>query len=426
MVWLIGARLLLLTLLLVLVTWLYLGKAAGSDSTTLHIALLALAISFAGSALYAALLRSGRNTTLLNDYQLVFDQLIWTIFVYLSGGALSGAVSFYGLTCVLGAMLTGARGAAVAAVTGGAFYAVLGVSLQYGWISPPPDQPASAYILSDAELKYHIAITWLALIVVTLLAGYLAERLRFAGRQLIKAERRAEDAERMAALGRLAAGLAHEIRNPLGSIAGSIDLIKVNPALSGEDRQLCDIVIREAGRLNDLVTDMVDLSRHRAPNLGEVDVAAIAREVVSLATGSGRGGSDVGVEYEGVESAVVVADGAQIRQLVWNLVRNGVQASSAGDVVQVSLQNAGGRVRLAVSDGGPGIDEAARDRLFDAFFTTRSKGTGVGLAVVKSIADAHGFGLDVWSEHGMGATFRVDFGRSVAPSRRPSDREPPV
>jgi signal transduction histidine kinase len=423
MVWLIGARLVLLIVLLALVTWLYSGSDIGPDSPTLFIALVALAVSFAGSALYAALLRSGRNTTLLNDFQLVFDQLIWTVFVYLSGGALSGAVSFYGLTCVLGAMLTGARGAAVAAITGGTFYAVLAVSLQYGWISPPADQPIGAYVLSSAELKYHIAITWLALIVVTLLAGYLAERLRFAGRQLMRAERRAEDAERMAALGRLAAGLAHEIRNPLGSIAGSIDLIKVNSALSDEDRQLCDIVIRETSRLNDLVTDMMDLSRPRAPNLAEVDVAAIAREVVSLASGSGRGGSDVGVEYDGVQSAMIVADGAQIRQLVWNLVRNGVQASSAGDVVQVSLQHEGGRVTLAVSDGGPGIDEAARDRLFDAFFTTRSKGTGVGLAVVKSIADAHGFGLEVWSEHGLGATFSVDFGRGGVPRGRSLGRE---
>ncbi|MBN1609767.1 MAG: two-component sensor histidine kinase [Polyangiaceae bacterium] len=409
MTWLAAARLLLLLLLLVLVSWLYLG---GVGSTTLQAALLALAISFGASAVYAALLRQRKNTRRLNDVQLVFDQLSWSVFVYLTGGATSGAVSFYGLTCVMGAMLSGARGALVACLTGGSFYAAVSVGLHYGWLPTPPDQPAAVYALSRAELTYHIAITWLVLIVVTLLAGYLAERLRKAGGQLLKAEQRAQRAEQMAALGQLAAGLAHEIRNPLGSIAGSIQLLKMNPALSDDDRKLCEIVHRETARLNELVTDMVDLSRSRTPTRTEIDVAAVAREVVSLASGSGRASSDVHLEYEGVTSATILADGAQLRQLVWNLVRNGVQASRAGDVVQVSIHVQQGRVLLAVSDQGDGIHEAEKARIFDAFFTTRSKGTGVGLAVVKSIADQHGFTIDVLSEHGMGATFAVDLGES--------------
>jgi two-component system sensor histidine kinase HydH len=406
MTWLAAARLVLLLVLLVLVSWLYLG---GVVSQTLQAALLALAVSFGASALYAALLRQRRNTRRLNDAQLVFDQLTWSVFVYLTGGATSGAVSFYGLTCVMGAMLSGARGAMVACVTGGVFYAALSVGLHHGWLPTPPDQPAAVYALSRAELTYHIALTWLVLVVVTLLAGYLAERLRRAGGQLLKAEQRALRAEQMAALGQLASGLAHEIRNPLGSIAGSIQLLKMNPALSDDDRELCEIVHRETARLNELVTDMVDLSRSRTPTRTEVDVAAIAREVVSLARGSGRA-SDVYLEYEGTTCANVLADGGQLRQLVWNLVRNGVQASRAGDVVQVSVHVHRGRVRLAVSDQGDGIQEADKTRLFDAFFTTRSKGTGVGLAVVKRIADQHGFAIDVLSEHGMGATFVVDLG----------------
>jgi two-component system, NtrC family, sensor histidine kinase HydH len=311
---------------------------------------------------------------------------------------------------VMGAMMAGARGALIACLTGGLFYAVLSLGLQGGWLPTPPDQPAAVYALSRAELTYHIALTWLVLVVVTLLAGYLAERLRKAGGQLLKAEQRAQRAEQMAALGQLAAGLAHEIRNPLGSIAGSIQLLKMNPALSADDRDLCEIVHRETARLNELVTDMVDLSRSRTPTRTEVDVAEVAREVVSLASGSGRASSDVYLEYEGASTATVLADGAQLRQLIWNLVRNGVQASRAGDVVQVSVHVDRGHVCLAVSDQGDGIQEADKERIFDAFFTTRSKGTGVGLAVVKRIADQHGFSIRVLSEHGMGATFAVDLG----------------
>jgi signal transduction histidine kinase len=284
--------------------------------------------------------------------------------------------------------------------------------LQTGWLAPPPDQPLALYRLPTAEIGYYVMVNLLALVVVTLLAGYLSERLRITGGQLVRAEERAEQAERMAALGQLAAGLAHEIRNPLGSIAGSIQLLKSGKGLSEEDRRLCEIVEREAGRLNDLITDMMDLSRQRAPTFTSVDAAALVREVVELASKSGRAASDVAVIFSGPEHAWVRADDAQLRQLVWNLVRNAVQASTAGDEVEVSVRIDGQpeSVELNVKDQGIGIDEEAKKRLFDAFFTTRSKGTGVGLAVVKRIADEHGFGIDVESAQGRGAEFRVHLG----------------
>ncbi|HMR08817.1 MAG TPA: ATP-binding protein [Polyangiaceae bacterium] len=103
-----------------------------------------------------------------------------------------------------------------------------------------------------------------------------------------------------------------------------------------------------------------------------------------------------------------------MRQLVWNLVRNAVQASAADDCVQVSVTAVGEEFLLAVQDDGVGIDAAARDRIFDAFFTTRSQGTGVGLAVVKRIADDHEFRIEVKSDRGKGARFEVHLPTAVA------------
>jgi signal transduction histidine kinase len=212
----------------------------------------------------------------------------------------------------------------------------------------------------------------------------------------------------MAALGRLAAGLAHEIRNPLGSISGSVQLLRSGKGLDEEDQQLCEIIQREADRLNDLVTDMMDLSRPRKPEFVLVDVATVAREVVALAAKSGRAVSDVEVSFShDGRPARVRADNSQLRQLVWNLVRNAVQASEAGETVNVLVSSDAEGVELSVIDHGVGIDEAQMPRLFDAFFTTRSQGSGVGLAVVKRIADEHGFLIHVKSEAGRGAQFRV-------------------
>ncbi|HVR20629.1 MAG TPA: ATP-binding protein [Polyangiaceae bacterium] len=405
--WITAARLVLLTLALALVGLFYL-RGGGLGSLTLRIGLVTLVVSFALAGLYALVLRTGKGLFFVADAQLVLDPIAWTVVAYLTGGASSGAASFYGLSCLVGALLTGFRGAAIAAVSGVVAYSTMVLLLATNVLEPPHDQPLSLYVLSWDEVRFHLAVNALVQLVVALLSGSLAERLRATGGELAVAKERAERAEHMALLGRLAAGLAHEIRNPLGSIAGSVQLLKAAGGLSEDDRALCEIIQREAGRLNDLVTDMMDLSRPRRPEMARIDVARLVREVVELAGKSGRGVSDVAITYEGPESARVLADGAQLRQLVWNLVRNGVQASSAGDRVVVSLApRSEKKLELAVRDRGVGIAPEARGRLFDAFFTTRSHGTGVGLAVVKRIADEHGFALSVDSGTEKGAVFRL-------------------
>jgi two-component system sensor histidine kinase HydH len=175
---------------------------------------------------------------------------------------------------------------------------------------------------------------------------------------------------------------------------------------------------------------MLQLARPRPPVLARVDVGRLVREVVALASHSGRG-SDVVVSYLGpsaVESLATEADAGQLRQVVWNLVRNAVQSSSPGAEVTVrvtagSPDTPSSALVLEVHDDGPGISDEARSRLFDAFFTTRSSGMGIGLAVVKRIVDEHGWRIEVDSKQGRGATFRVcmQSDRSEAdPSSRPA------
>jgi signal transduction histidine kinase len=305
-------------------------------------------------------------------------------------------------------------------------YAVLSMALHFGWVLPPPDQPALGYVHDAAQLTYPLLVNTLGVSVVALLAGYLAERLRLTGGALVAATARALEAERLAVLGRIAAGLAHEIRNPLGSIKGSIEMLRESPALSDEDRRLCDIVQREARRLNDLVGDMVDLSRPRPPRAQATDVAALAREVVALAAHAERG-ADVEVRYEGVTGeALARCDGGQMRQVLWNLVRNAIQASPAGSTVVVRVGGDERGVTLAVDDEGPGVPPDAR--IFDEFFTTRTHGAGIGLAVVRRILDDHapmGARLTVEKASRGGASFQVTLSGDVARLKR-SLRPPPA
>lgn len=392
-----------MTLFLAFVTLIYLRGVTGGFSSL--VAFSTVAAGYAAAAVYATLLRVGRGLRSVAYAQLLTDQLIWTAIVYTTGGVSSGAISLYGLTCIAGAVALGRRGAFVALGLGLAAYGGLALLLIEELIPVPPDQVGQFYAITWSGAAYPMLANSLGLALVASMAGWLAHRLRVAGGDLALAEARAEEAERLAGLGRLAAGLAHEIRNPLGGIAGSIELLKTSPALNDEDRKLCEIIQREADRLNDLVGDMVELARPRPPNLREVDLAELAADVTVLAARSGRGG-DVKVRYEGEASARVRADASQLRQVVWNLVRNAVQASSAGDEVIVRvLDLPRGELAIEVKDRGVGIPAEARNQIFDAFFTTRSQGTGVGLAVVKRIVEAHGWRIEV--DGTEGATFRV-------------------
>jgi signal transduction histidine kinase len=419
--WLVGLRLVFLTVLFGLTASFYLRSGFQVGSYSNRVLLVALVASYVVAAFYWVGLKRRRYVVELAYAEMVIDQATWTALIYVTGGATSGATALYGLTCLAGAILIGPRGPFVAAIAGALFFSLLCTGFVSGALGAPPDQPSSLYVTGLGEIIYPFFINLLVLMVVMLLAEYLAERLRLTGGRLEEATQRAEDAERLAALGRIAAGLAHEIRNPLGSIVGSVQLLSSTDGLTDEGKHLCDIVERETARLNDLVDDMLQLARPRRPVLGDVDVAKTAREVVALAAQSGRG-ADVMVRYDGpsdTESIMTRADAGQLRQVVWNLVRNAVQASSPGAKVLVrvsseadapSKRKTNGTSFLEVHDDGPGIGTEAKGRLFDAFFTTRSSGMGIGLAVVKRIVDEHGWRIEVESKEGRGATFRVRMG----------------
>jgi two-component system sensor histidine kinase PilS (NtrC family) len=234
---------------------------------------------------------------------------------------------------------------------------------------------------------------------------------------------KAERAERFAVLGRLSAGLAHEIRNPLGSISGSVELVREAASLGEEDKKLLGMVITEVERLNELVTTMLDVGRPVAPERSDIDVAAIAAEVVEVACRGPSDAAGVTVTLEAGDDAPARshADPAQIRQLLWNLIKNAVQFSPRGSDVTVRVRSALGAPIVEVQDRGPGVVEEDRAHLFDMFFTKRRHGVGLGLALVKQIVDAHGGTIEVESEPGRGALFRVTLpGASKDAPRLPS------
>ena len=233
-------------------------------------------------------------------------------------------------------------------------------------------------------------------------------------RQMEQTMRRSEH---LAALGRVAAGVAHEIRNPLASISGALQLLRGESALAGENRALMDIALREIERLNGLVSELLDYTRPReTPAFEPLELATELEQYAAQLRGLLVAEDAPRVEVElGERELWVQGDRDRLRGVLWNLVQNAWQA---GEHKRVSVRvRPSGReqVLIEVTDRGRGIAPEHRDRLFEPFFTTRADGTGLGLAIVHRTLQDHGGTIDVRSEAGHGTTFRITLPRAPAP-----------
>jgi len=221
--------------------------------------------------------------------------------------------------------------------------------------------------------------------------------------------------ERLVTVGQLAAGIAHEIRNPLASISGSIELLKQTPQASEEDRTLMTIVHREITRLNVLIGDLLDYANPRPPQAVDFDLGVLIDETLQVARGD-QAFAHVEVASELAKPLAIHADPAKLRQVLWNLLRNAADAAAQGGKhVTITARDEASGVTVTVADDGAGIGREHLARIFDPFFTTKSKGTGLGLATCHAIIAELGGRIEVDSELGKGTKMVVRLPRSEQP-----------
>lgn len=228
--------------------------------------------------------------------------------------------------------------------------------------------------------------------------------------ELREMERVLRQRERLAALGTLAASVAHEVRNPLAAISGCAELLDAEP-LPEEDQRLVRVIRRESARLADIVTELLDYTRPRKLQPSKVE---LGRALTELADSFRADPSHEEIELllsippEPVELDL---DLAQLTQVLWNLVRNGVQAMAGRGRLELGLQATSEHVRLSVRDFGRGIPAEHLDRIFEPFFSTKDAGTGIGLALVQRIIEEHGGEIEVFSSVGEGTHFVIELPR---------------
>jgi two-component system, NtrC family, sensor histidine kinase PilS len=242
----------------------------------------------------------------------------------------------------------------------------------------------------------------------------------------LEAEYRAKD--RMATLGRLSAGIAHEIRNPLASIAGSVRLLRSMAKLSEDESKLLDIVSHESERLNKLVTDFLAYSPDQRMEFRDVDLVNLLEETLVLLEHHPLFSTDYRIERILPRQPVTAwADADRVRQIFWNICDNSLKAMPHGGTLSAEIQAGGGPLaKVLLSDTGVGFTPAQLEKLFEPFQTGFENGTGLGLAIVYQIVEGHRGKIQVDSRPGKGARFTIELPRRAAtpvPSRRTAEPE---
>jgi two-component system sensor histidine kinase PilS (NtrC family) len=237
--------------------------------------------------------------------------------------------------------------------------------------------------------------------------------------EIRRLEREVRLQDRLAAVGRLAAAIAHEIRNPLTSIAGSVSMLSGIPELGEEHRRLLDIVTRESQRLNVIITDFLAYSRGKKYHFDKADLVPLLEDTLTLVRHR-MTAENTGITIEcqfAAPEAWVLADGDKIKQVFWNFAENAVRAMRDGGTLKVTIERQGNDWQVSFADTGTGMTPQQTEKIFEPFQSNFEGGTGLGLAVVYQIVQAHEGRVWARSKAGTGTTFVLRLRRLDAERR---------
>jgi len=416
--WLMFARVLFTTLLLGSTIILQISEDASPLAPGLLVLYGLIAAIFLLSCLYAVMLNRVRQVLWFAYLQITVDSIIVSLVIFVTGNYSSIFSFLYLVVIIYSSMLIFRNGSMTIALICSFQYALLVVLEYYGLLRPFAMEETLTAVHADwPQILYKILITTIGCFAVAFLSSLLAEQTRMSKEELWAMEDHIKRVEKMAAIGGMAAGLAHEIKNPLASLAGAIQILKDGVNLEADNARLMQIVLREADRLSSLVNSFLLFAK---PPAGKVESIALGKaldETVELFEKDGGCCAKISIQKEVFPELYVEMDPSHLSQVLWNLLLNAAEAIDGEGSIDIKIYSIKGRSAcIEIADNGCGMSEETISSIFAPFFTTKPNGTGLGLSIVHSILESYNSRLGVKSRVGLGTTVTLNLKRIDPPT----------
>jgi two-component system sensor histidine kinase HydH len=416
--WLMLFRILFSTLLLGSTIILQFGDTPAPLTLPIVILYGLIAAIFLLSFVYALALYRLKRLILLTYVQVIIDTFIVTVILFVTGNYSSIFSFLYLVVIIYSSILIPIRGTMVIAAICSIQFGIMIDLEYYGVILPFGTEDlllASAYTWN--QVLYKILITMTACFAVAFLSSFLSEQVRRTRHELRIMADHVKRVDKMAAIGEMAAGLAHEIKNPLASLSGSIQLLREDIRYDADHDRLMQIVLREADRLSSLVTNFLLYAR---PPAGKVEAIKLEKIIIDTTELFEKDANNDGriTTTKTIQPGIWISmDPLHLQQILWNLLINAAEAIDGEGNIHIELLGTKNKqAHIKITDSGCGLSPDDINLIFDPFFTTKASGTGLGLSIVHRILEGYDALLDVESEINQGTTFTLQFKRLEQPT----------
>jgi two-component system sensor histidine kinase HydH len=367
------------------------------------------------SIFYLVWLNRGKHLVFLAYLQTIADTFAVSAIIFCTGGYNSIFTFLFLVVIICSAILLFQKGSLILAAVCSLQYGLLIELEYYRVIHPYLGELLLSRSINESHVTYRVIIFTVACYAVAILSGILATQLRGARQELKMAQEHLKRVEKMAAMDEMISGIAHEVKNPLASLSGSIQLLQEDTVPGSYEDKLMQIILRETDRLKNIVNDLRFFAKPSKVNAEQADLPQLIEETIALFVNDPSWEDRIQIELDIEPGVAVFIDPDHFKQIFWNLMRNAAQAIQGNGMIRIKLKSyKKTKVYLTIEDTGSGIEKEQARHIFDPFYTTKAEGTGLGLSIIHRLIDTYNGMIDFETFPGKGSVFTVLFRKDPA------------